>query len=89
MDDGLTLADALDRIGAPGLRALVETDQQGAQPHIQHGPLCTAAGHSGCSFFRSFLGGLLAPVIALGSLSIFQVCCRSYGADEGVRALSE
>lgn len=89
MDDGLSLADALERIGTPALRALVEADQQGAQLHILHSPLCTADGRSGCSFFSGFLEGLLAPVIAPGSLSIFPVCCRSYGADECVLAISD
>ena len=89
MDDGLSLAEALERIGTPALRVLVEVDQQGAQLHILHSPLCTADGHSGCSFFSGFLEGLLAPVIAPGSLSIFPVCCRSYGADECVLAISD
>jgi hypothetical protein len=89
MDDGLSLDDALERIGTPALRALVEVDQQGAQLHILHSPLCTEGGHSGCSFFSGFLEGLLAPVIAPGGLSIFPVCCRSYGADECVLAISD
>ena len=89
MDDGLSLADALERIGTPALRALVEVDQQGAQLHILHSPLCTEGGHSGCSFFSGFLEGLLAPVIAPGGLSIFPVCCRSYGADGCVLAISD
>lgn len=89
MDGGLGLTDALERIGTPALRALVEVDQQGSQLHILDSPLCTEQGHSGCSFFSGFLEGLLGPVIAPGGLSIFPVCCRSYGADECVLAISE
>jgi hypothetical protein len=89
LDGGLGLTDALERIGTPALRALVEVDQQGSQLHILDSPLCTEQGHSGCSFFSGFLEGLLGPVIAPGSLSIFPVCCRSYGADECVLAISD
>ncbi|MGY3040232.1 hypothetical protein ACVWWQ_001855 [Rhodanobacter sp. TND4EL1] len=88
LDDGLTLVDALERIGTPALRALAEVDQQGAQLHLPGSPLCTE-GRSGCSFFSGFLEGLLEPVIAPASLSIFPVCCRSYGADECVLAVSD
>ncbi len=86
-DGGLDLPGALERIGAPALRALVEVDQQGTQLHIHDSPLCAEAGHSGCSFFSGFLEGLLGPVIAPGGLSIFPVCCRSYGADACVLAI--
>jgi hypothetical protein len=89
LDGGLTLGDALEHIGAPALRALVEVDQQGTQLHILDSPLCTEDGHSGCGFFSGFLEGVLGPVIAPGSLSIFPVCCRSYGADECVLAISD
>jgi len=88
LDDGLTLVDALERIGTPALRALAEVDQQGAQLHLPGSPLCTE-GRSGCSFFSGFLEGLLEPVIAPASLAIFPVCCRSYGADECVLAVSD
>ena len=89
LDVGLTLAEALERIGTPALRALVEVDLQGEQLHILASPLCSADGHSGCSFYSGFLEGLLGPVIAPGTLSIFPVCCRSYGADECVLAISD
>lgn len=89
LDGGLDLREAIERIGVPALRALVEVDQQGAQLHIHDSQLCTEDGHSGCSFFSGFLEGLLGPAIAPGSLSIFAVCCRSYGADECVLAISD
>ena len=88
-DGGLDLPDAIERIGAPALRALVEVDQQGTQLHIHDSPLCAADGHSGCSFFSGFLKGLLGAATASGELSIFPVCCRSYGADECVLAISD
>lgn len=89
LDGGLDLREAIERIGVPALGALVEVDQQGAQLHIHESPLCTEDGHSGCHFFSGFLDGLLEPAIAPGSLSIFAVCCRSYGADECVLAISD
>ncbi|GGY29924.1 hypothetical protein GCM10008098_24210 [Rhodanobacter panaciterrae] len=88
LDDGLDLRDAIERLGVPALHALVEVDQEGSQLHIHDSPLCTD-GHSGCSFFGGFLEGLLGPAIAPGSMSIFPVCCRSYGADECVLAISD
>lgn len=88
LDDGLDLREAIERIGVPALRALVEVDQQGTQLHIRDSPLCTS-GHSGCSFFGGFLEGLLGPAIAPGGVSIFAVCCRSYGADACVLAISD
>lgn len=87
LDTGLDLREAIENIGAPALRALVEVDQQDSQLHVHESPLCTP-GHSGCSFFSGFLEGLLGPVIAPGELSIFPVCCRSYGAGECVLAMS-
>ncbi len=89
LDDGLDLREAIEHIGAPALRALVEVDQQGGQLHIHDSPLCTEDGRSGCSFFSGFLEGLLGPAIAPNGLSIFPVCCRSYGADECVLAISD
>ena len=89
LDGGLDLREAIERIGVPALGALVEVDQQGAQLHIHESPLCSEEGHSGCHFFSGFLEGLLEPAIAPGSLSIFAVCCRSYGADECVLAISD
>ncbi|MBQ4854534.1 hypothetical protein IMW82_07600 [Rhodanobacter sp. B2A1Ga4] len=89
LDGGLALREAIGRIGAPALRALVEVDQQGSQLHIHDSPLCAEGGGSGCSFFSGFLEGLLGPVVAPGGLSIFPVCCRSYGADGCVLAISE
>ena len=89
LDGGLALGDALERIGTPALRALAEVDLQASQLHIIDSPLCSAGGHSGCSFFSGFLEGLLGPAIAPAGLSIFPVCCRSYGADECVLAISD
>ena len=89
LDDGLDLREAIERIGVPALHALVEVDQQGTQLHIHDSPLCNKDGHSGCGFFGGFLEGLLGPAIAPGSMSIFPVCCRSYGADECVLAISD
>ncbi|BFI95164.1 MAG: hypothetical protein RSP_06740 [Rhodanobacter sp.] len=83
------LAAALASVAAPALQAFVEIDLQGDQLHIRHSPLCTEQGHSGCSFYGGLLEGLLAPVIAPHVLSIFPVCCRSYGADDCVLAISE
>lgn len=89
LDGGLDLHAAIERIGVPALRALVEVDRQGGQLHIHDSPLCTEDGGSGCSFFSGFLEGLLGPAVAPGGLSIFPVCCRSYGADECVLAVSD
>lgn len=88
LDVGQDLRAAIEHIGAPALRALVEVDQQDGQLRIHASPLCTE-GHSGCAFFSGFLEGLLGPAIASGSLSIFPVCCRSYGADACVLAISD
>ena len=85
----LDLNEAIEQIGAPALSSLVEIEQEGAQLHIRHSPLCAEAGHSGCIFFSGFLEGLLGPVLASSELSIFAVCCRSYGADDCVLALSD
>ena len=85
----LDLDHAIEQIGAPALRALVEIEQEGNQLHVRHSPLCAEDGHSGCSFFGGFLEGLLGPAIASSNMSIFPVCCRSYGADECVLAISD
>jgi hypothetical protein len=85
----LDLDAALEQVGVPALRALVEIDQDGSQVHIHHSPLCTEDGHSGCAFFSGFLEGLLAPVLASSEVTIFSVCCCSYGADDCVLALSD
>jgi hypothetical protein len=85
----LDLNDAIAQIGVPALRALVEIEQEGSQLHIHHSPLCAEAGHSGCTFFSGFLEGLLGPALASSELSIFAVCCRSYGADDCVLAVSD
>jgi hypothetical protein len=89
LDGGLGLREAVERLGIPALRALVEVDQQGMQLHIHDSPLCAEKGQSGCGFFSGFLEGLLGPAIAPGGLSIFPVCCRSYGADDCVLAISD
>ncbi len=89
LDDGLALGEAIERLGVPSLMAFTEVDLQGSQLHIRDSPLCSKNGASGCSFFGGFLEGLLEPAIAPGTLSIFPVCCRSYGADACVLALSD
>lgn len=85
----LDLNDAIEQIGVPALRALVEIEQEGSQLHIHHSPLCAEAGHSGCTFFSGFLEGLLGPALASSELSVFAVCCRSYGADDCVLDVSD
>lgn len=88
LDTGLDLGAALDAIGVPALHAFVEVERRGGQLHLRHSPLCAQHGRSGCSFFGGFLEGLLGPAIAPGALSVFPVCCRSWGADECVFAVS-
>jgi hypothetical protein len=85
----LGLYEALERIGIPALRVLVDVENQDGQVHIRNSPLCEEGGHARCAFFSGYLDGLLAPAIASDSLSIFVVCCRSYGADECVLAISD
>lgn len=85
----LDLNEAIEQIGVPALAALVEIEQEGSQLHIHHSPLCAEAGHSGCSFFSGFLEGALGSVLASSELTIFPVCCCSYGADDCVLALSD
>jgi len=89
LDGGQRLDDAIGQVGAPALRALVEVEQQGAQLHIRDSPLCAQQGRSGCSFFGGFLEELLGATATSGVPSIFPVCCRSYGADECVLAISD
>ena len=78
---------ALEQLGVPALGALAEIEQEGTQLHIRNSPLCAEAGHSGCIFFSGFLEGLLGPALGASELSIFAVCCRSYGADDCVLEL--
>lgn len=85
----LDLQQAIERVALPALSALVEVEHKGDQLHIHDSPLCTQQGHSGCSFFSGYLEGLLGPALHSPSLSIFAVCCRSYGADACVLALSD
>ncbi|OOG49065.1 hypothetical protein [Rhodanobacter sp. C01] len=89
LDAGLALDEAIERVGVPALRALVEVENQGEQLHIRNSPLCLDGGHSRCQFFSGYLDGLLGRAIASKSLSIFAVCCRSCGADECVLAISD
>jgi hypothetical protein len=84
----LGLDEAIRQIGVPALGAVVEVEYKGEGLHIRNSPLCAANGHSGCKFFSGYLEGLLGPAVA-GNLSIFEVCCRSYGADECVLAISD
>lgn len=85
----LDLLQAIERVAVPALSALVEVEQKGDQLHIRNSPLCTREGHSGCTFFSGYLEGLLGPALHSENLSIFAVCCRSYGADACVLALSD
>ena len=84
----LALDEAIQRIGVPALGAMVEVHYKGEGVHIHNSPLCTP-GHSGCKFFSGYLEGLLGPAVSGQALSIFEVCCRSYGADDCVLAISE
>lgn len=85
----LDLPQAIERVALPALSALVEVEHKGDQLHIHNSPLCTQQGHSGCAFFSGYVEGLLGPALHSESLSIFAVCCRSYGADACVLALSD
>jgi hypothetical protein len=85
----LGLHDAIENIGIPALRALVEVEHKGEQLHIRNSPLCIEGGQSSCKFFGGYLEGLLGPAIGSDSLSVFAVCCRSCGANECVLAISE
>lgn len=89
MDTGQPLDAALAGIAVPALHGFVEVELQGEQLHIHASPLCAADGHSGCGFYSGFIEGLLAPALAQPALSIFPVCCRSYGAEDCVLAISE
>lgn len=84
----LSLDDAIRTIGVPALSAVLEVEYKGEGLHLRNSPLCTE-GHSGCKFFSGYLEGLLGPAIVSGNLSIFEVCCRSYGADACVLAISD
>lgn len=85
----LALIDAIAQLGISALGALAEVEQDGAQVHIRNSPLCTQDGHSGCTFFSGFLEGVLGNAVASNEVTIFPVCCCSYGADDCVLALSE
>lgn len=84
----LSLDAAIRNIGVPALSAVLEVEYKGEGLHLRNSPLCTE-GHSGCKFFSGYLEGLLGPAITSGNLSIFEVCCRSYGADACVLAISD
>lgn len=86
---GLTLQQAIERVGSPALRALVDVDQRGEQLHIRHSPLCLEDGPSSCQFFSGYLESLLRPVMASDAVSIFSLGCRSCGAGECILALSD
>lgn len=85
----LPLADALGQLAMPVLQSLAEVELQGEQLHIRHSALCAAGGPSGCGFYAGLLEGLLSPVLAARTLSVFPVCCCSFGAEDCVLALSE
>ena len=84
----LELDDAMQRIGVPAMSAFVKVEYNGGQLHIRDSQLCTDGGHSGCRFFDGYLEGLIGRVAPSRNLSIFSVCCRSYGADACVLAIS-
>jgi hypothetical protein len=85
----LRLPEAIERIGVPAVAALAEIEHKSGQLHIRNSPLCAQQGHSSCIFFSGYLEGLLGPALATRNLSIFTVCCRSYGADACVLAISD
>ncbi|MGA0588283.1 hypothetical protein ACO2Q2_14310 [Dyella sp. KRB-257] len=85
----MALTEAIERVGLPALRALAQADAQGSQLHIRHSPLCAQAGRSGCVFFTGLLEGALGPHVAAHEVSVFNVCCRAWGADECVLAISD
>lgn len=85
----MDLEAAIEHIGVPALGALLEVEYTGNQLHIRNSPLCVPDGQSGCKFLSGYLEGLLGPLIASQSLSIFEVCCRSCGADECVLAVMD
>jgi hypothetical protein len=89
LDVQLELLDAIERVGVPALGALVSVDRQGEQLHIRDSPICAENGRSGCVFFSGFLEGVLAPATCSNSVSIFSVCCRSFGAGECILAVSD
>ncbi|NYE29814.1 hypothetical protein HDE78_002782 [Rhodanobacter sp. K2T2] len=86
---GLGLLEAIERVGMPSLGLLVEVDQQAEQLHIHHSPICSESGQSGCVFLSGFLEGLLTPAVQSHQISIFSVCCRSFGAGECILAISD
>lgn len=86
---GLGLLEAIERVGMPSLRLLVQVDQQAEQLHIHDSPICSESGQSGCVFFSGFLEGLLAPAVQSNQVSIFSVCCRSFGAGECILSVSD
>lgn len=86
---GLSLQDAIERVGSPALRALVDVEQRGEQLYIRNSPLCLEDGPSSCQFFSGYLESLLRPVMASDAVSIFSLGCRSCGAGECILALSD
>lgn len=85
----LSLQDALERVAVPALGGMLEIERQGDQLHILNSPLCLDGGHSGCKFFSGYLDALIGLATGSDSVSIFPVCCRSYGAGECVLAISD
>lgn len=88
-DGTMSLEEAIERVGAPALRSLVDMDHKGNQLHIRNSPLCIEEGRSSCKFFSGYLEGLLGPLVPSQNLSIFEVCCRSCGANECVLAIMD
>ncbi|WP_458070428.1 hypothetical protein [Rhodanobacter sp. BL-MT-08] len=86
---GLELLEAIECVGMPSLGLLVQVDQQAEQLHIHDSPICGDGGQSGCVFFSGFLQGLLEPAVQSNQVSIFSVCCRSFGAGECILAISD
>lgn len=86
---GLGVPAALAAVALPALAAFAEVELQGEQLHIRASALCAEHGHSGCGFYHGLLEGLLGPAVAQRDLSVFPVCCRSFGAEACVLAISE
>jgi len=84
-----SLVEAIAHAGLPALSDLVTAEVQGSQLHLHESPLCAEPGHSGCAFFSGLLQGVLTPALPSLEVSLFNICCRAWGADECVLAVSE
>jgi hypothetical protein len=88
MGGKLGLADAIKRIAAPALRALVTIDVRERHVHIQNSPLCSPGEHSGCKFFSGYLEGVLGASTAPQTVFVRSLHCRSSGVGDCVLEIS-